>query len=188
MSGRILHGFLDLLLKLQSAICPRIIFKPPFSQLKSDYIFGQGALSGQKLYLARAELTACEVVAVYNALINLKKPQDFATVRRTFFRRGALTLWPLGFLGGNPYSIGRVLGAFGVEFKAVRPELFSDGLYIISFWNGPKSLSLHTVFAEIKAGSALIYNMYSNGRAPRAFDVKKLEPFIIRAYFLGENG
>ena len=148
------------------------------------FIFGQGELKGKRLYAAKAERTACEVIAVYNALIYLGQSRRFEQVKREFFRRGAFTLWFFGFFGGNPYAIKRVLRSFGIAYEAVTADGMSrDGEYIISFFNG-KHPSYHTVFCTRTDGRWVVYNMYSNDRRPTSFDPKKLEQQFIRGYRL----
>lgn len=148
------------------------------------FIFGQVELKGKRLYTAKADLTACEVIAVYNALIYLGHPRRFEQVKREFFRRGALTLWFLGFFGGNPYTIKRVLKSFGVAHEPVSVDGMSrDGAYIISFFNG-KHPSLHTVFCTRKDGKWLVYNLHSNDRRLMPFDPKMVQQQFIRGYRL----
>lgn len=185
MSGKIMHGALKVLLRAQSAICPRIFPKRSKSCENREYIFGQNELGKERLYLAKAKYTACEVIAVYNALVNSGLPGSFLEVRKAFFRRGALALWPLGFFGGNPYSIGRVLSAFGAAYKRTA-DISADGKYILSFFNGPENPSIHTVFAVYESGKFRVYNLYASDRAPRLADLKSQERLIITAYYIGE--
>ena len=192
--GSILHGFLGVLLRLQSIISLPLCLLSAFNRTsrpvgeRQIYIFGQGELKGQKLYCAKANLTACEVVAVYNAMLHLGKDVPFERVKREYLRCGALTLFFLGFFGGNPYSIGRVLKGMGLAYEKVTPEKMSrDGIYIISFWNGRNDPSLHTVMC-VRGGEKLsVYNLHSNDSRPRAFDIEKYEKLFIRGYYLGLN-
>ena len=180
---RAVHSVLDAALRLQSALTAPLSFAASRIEYSSDwrFIFGQGKLKGRRLYLARAEDTACEVVAVYNAAGSFGLMASYDCVRRAFFARGALTLFPLGFFGGNPYSIGRVLRYFGIKSCAVRhEELDRDGSYILSFWNGAEKLSLHTVFFRVINGTAEAYNLYPSDRAPRRFDPGERRGLIIR--------
>ena len=181
--------FLNALLRVQS------VLSAPQSLLSSrriraehpddtKFIFGQGALAGHRLYAAKADLTACEVIAVYNALIYLGSSKRFETVRCEFLRRGSLTLGFVGFFGGNPYSIKRVLKNFDVAHEPVLPdEMNRDGGYIISFFNG-KHPSLHTIFCTRTDGKWLGYNIHSNDRRPMPFDPQKLTAQFIRGYRL----
>lgn len=187
----LLHGSLGALLRVQSIASLPMCVLSAFggkSRVTEElrYIFGQGALKGQKLYCAKANLTACEAVSVYNAMIRLGKGEPFERVRREFLRRGALTLFFLGFFGGNPYSIGRVLKGLGLGYEKVTPEKMDrDGAYIISFWNGRKDPSLHTVMCVRGGGRFSVYNLYSNDNCPRAFDVDKYSGLFISGYYLG---
>ena len=189
-----LHGVLGALLHIQSAVSLPMGVLSVFGKIslpteeKQDFIFGQGALRQLRLYTARADLTACEVVSVYNALIYLGKGVPFERVKREYFRRGALTLFFLGHFGGNPYSIGRVLKGMGLEYERVKPDdMGRDGAYIVSFWNGRNDPSLHTVFCVREQGKLKGYNIYANDTRPRPFDIEKYRGLFISGYYLGEK-
>lgn len=181
--------FLNALLRVQSILSiPQSLLLPHGIKAEQPddpkFIFGQGSLAGQKLYAAKANLTACEVISVYNALIYLGRSKSFETVRREFFRRGALTLWFFGFFGGNPYSIKRALNSYDIAYETVsHDEMNRDGEYIISFFNG-KHPSYHTVFCIRADGKWLGYNIHSNDRRPMPFDPQKLTAQFIRGYRL----
>lgn len=184
-----LQKFLNALLWVQSilSIQQSLLLPHGIKAEQSDdpkFIFGQGSLVGQKLYAAKANLTACEVISVYNALIFLGRPRRFEIVKREFFRRGALTLWFFGFFGGNPYSIKRVLNSFDIAYETVPPdEMNRDGEYIISFFNG-KHPSYHTIFCTRADGKWLGYNIHSNDRRPMPFDPQNFAAQFIRGYRL----
>ena len=190
---RFLQLLLEILLRIQSALSlPLSVFGAfgtayPISE-KTPYIFGQARLSGKRLYLAPAELCACEVAAVYNALIFLGRPRGFDEVKQAYFRLGALALWPFGFFGGNPFSIKRVLKRFGVEAKSVSEKSLSeDGCYIVSFWNGAKKLSLHTVFVTVCGGEKRAYNLFGRDAAPRRFEPASRHGLYIRCVRIFES-
>ena len=179
---------LTTLLRVQSVISvPHSLILPRrkrrVTSSADGYIFGQDFLNG-RLYLAKESLTACESAAVHNALIYFGRGQTFGAVKREFFRRGALTLWLVGFFGGNPYSITRVLRSFGIAFETVAAgEMSRDGAYIISFFNG-RHPSLHTVFCTRENGRWMSYNMHGGDRRPMPFDPSKLENSFIIGYRL----
>ena len=133
------------------------------------YIFSQTVLKGQRLFGARAEMTSCEVVAVYNALKYLGIPASYESVRSAFLGSGALSLFFLGFLGGNPYSLVRVLRRFGVDAKACKPDDAGKAC-ILSFFN-PGSLSIHTVFCERRGEELFAYNYHPGDRGVRRVKV-----------------
>lgn len=172
---------LRLLLRVQSALtAPWGLLAKTFRLNKTQpegYINGQAALKGKRLYFAKAEKTACEVIAVYNALIYLKKPADFSLVRSAFLSSGALTLFFFGFFGGNPFSLRRVLKRFGVNSFYTSPENTAGGC-ILSFFN-PGSLSLHTVFCERRQTGLFAFNYYSADRLPRKIDPNKINERMI---------
>lgn len=166
-----------LILRLQSLLSAPIwlaagIFPIKTGVVKGGYIYSQASLKGQKYFLARAEYTACEAVAIYNALIYLKKPTEFDRVRSAFLTSGALTLFFVGFFGGNPYSLGRVLRRFGVQAQYVKHDEITEGGCILSFFNRG-SLSLHTIFCERRSDGFYAYNLFPSDRAPRRIDPSK---------------
>lgn len=198
MSLRLLWSGERLLLKIQSIISvPQgLIFGlfRPKTPLPEGFIYGQGSLKGRRLYLAKAENTACEVIAVHNALTFSGVPSSYESVRSAFMSSGALTLWPLGFFGGNPYSIKRVLKRFGISARAIPPKKIEDEIgktgpacLIISFFN-PGSLSLHTVFCELRGRDLYAYNLFSGSRSPQKIEVGKMRRQILRAWALEEDG
>ncbi len=146
-----------------------------------DYIFGQGRLRGERLYLAKAEKTVCEVAAIYNALIYFGIPAPLKSVKRAFLRSGALTLLFFGFFGGNPYSLSRPAKKFGLKLSMAKPEDIKDGGAVISFFN-PSSLSLHTVFTSVSGGKFSVYNLYSSDTRPRGFSPGTLGDSLIVCY------
>ncbi len=184
----VMHKALGGLLRLQSALSFPIggLFFRPIQEESSEFIQGQCALCGQRLYLSRADHTSCEVIAVANASRYLNRPYSFKTVKRAFLLCGGLTLWLVGFFGGNPFSIGRVLKRLGIASERMTTlNLAHDGGYIISFWNGAKKLSLHTVFVEARCGKTRAYNLYGGDKSPRAFDPEKYKELFIRGFYVG---
>ena len=185
-----LHTLLKLLLKLQSLLSLPVWAVGAFLPLKKSgadgFIFGQNELKGTRLFTAPAEKTACEVAAVFNASARLFDCGcSYSQTKYLFLKCGALTLWPFGFFGGNPYSLGRVARRLGMSAKRVKTEeTAADGCYIFSFFNG-RSPSLHTVFAERRGGTMAVYNLYAGDRAPRRFEAERYKGEMIAAYRVG---
>lgn len=181
------HWLLKILLKLQSFLALPIwavgAFWPMKKGTASGYIFGQYSLKGMRFFLAPAENTSCEAVAVYNAAAS--RPDGgkaYIQVKRLFLSCGALTLWPFGFFGGNPYSLGRVMRKLGIAAKRVEADkAVIKGNYIFSFFNG-KSPSLHTVFVVNDGKTIVAYNLYGKDIAPRRFNPEKYRREIITVY------
>lgn len=184
---RFFQNIVRILLMLQSALSfpQSIIFGRETSYDVSDsaggYIFGQKSLSGQRLYFAHAENTACEVAAIYNALKYHKIGVPFKRVKRAFLRAGALTLFFFGFFGGNPYSLSRPARILGLKLKKTPMNEIGRGSFIFSFFN-PHSLSIHTVFCTRGSHGFTAYNFYGTDRVPRRIDLKNLEKSIIICY------
>jgi hypothetical protein len=101
----------------------------------------------------------CEVIAVYNAKIMLgEKNVSLANTIEQFENNGALIAQPFasGYLGSNPYSIGRVLDAEGLKYSTIdsfEQMQSTPGVYIVSVWNSNNIDSkIHTVAAEVIQG------------------------------------
>ncbi len=128
-------------------------------------------VNGMRLGKTLAGPCGCEVIAVNNALVYLGRECSFAELEHMFEISGALTkvpFVPIGAYGANPYAIGRMLRAAGVEYsRASADQLTTEsGAYIFSYWNHGGLLSgLHTVFAVNDGHRITIYNYGTYGTA-----------------------
>ena len=113
--------------------------------------------------------SGCEIVAVYNAKILLGDTNvSLADTIKSFEKEHALTFQydSYGFLGGNPYSISRVLSNDGIKYETI--DDFGDiymkipGIYIVSFWNSMDYLSMiHTITIKIPGDNGEPYTSYN---------------------------
>lgn len=138
----------------------------------------------------------CEAAAVYNALTLQGERLPFSRVIRVFEEtRGLMGILRAGRLGGDPYAVGRVLRALGMEYRvcAAPEELREDGVYVLSFLNGKSVFSgVHTVALRADGDGAEVWNLTRAAKGPIRTRIEALpvERFLI-AYALrraGESG
>ena len=151
------------------------------------YIYGQDELVGKDFFLRDASKSACEVIAVYNAMIYLGCGRPFEEVKETFQRCGVVTLG-FGWVGSNAFSINRVLRDYGLTFEMTTPsQMGADGGYIISYWNEEDKAKYHTVFVVYENGKARVYNEYKDDTKTYSFDISKYADNFICGYYLGKD-
>ena len=106
----------------------------------------------------------CEVIAVYNSLKTLGKPEDIRDIAKHFENDGQMLG---GYFGTNPYAAGRFFKRKGYKVKTVVGEenildkpLPKADSYIITFYNSPKVTdAIHTVsFRRKTDGNYEVYN------------------------------
>ena len=124
---------------------------------KTDYL---------RIGVSTVGYSGCEAIAVYNAKILLGHSDvSLAKVIADFEEEGAVVLQESvinGLLGGNPYSMSRVLERNGLQYSSI--DSFNDieepGIYIVSFWNTHwVGGELHTITIEVKEnGEVQCYN------------------------------
>lgn len=123
-------------------------------------INGQGVdyVSGMRYGICNMSFNGCEVIAVHNALVYMKKARPVYEVSRYMEKFRMLA----GFFGCNPYKIGEALGHFGIKYKKSR-QIGNSEIFIVSFWTGRRFLStIHTVFCVRNNNGILVYNIYNN--------------------------
>ena len=106
-----------------------------------------------------ASHNACETIAVHNAKVLKGINSNLSSTMLEFQKSQAMVGG--GFLGSNPYSIGKVLNNSGISYSRVGlNEMTEPGTYIISYWNGtPCMSSLHTVAVDYNGISYFTYNL-----------------------------
>lgn len=113
---------------------------------------------GMRYGLCRMSFNGCEVIAVNNALVYLKKAVPIYEISRYMERFRMLS----GIFGCNPYKIGKALEHFGIECSYSR-KIERSGIFIVSFWTGRRFLSsIHTVFCVSHNNVITVYNRYNN--------------------------
>lgn len=107
---------------------------------------------------------ACEAIAVHNAKVLNGIDSTLSETIKDFQAAGAMI--GHGVFGSNPYAIGRVLKAEGIEYSKVRlNDITREGTYIISFWNDNAFWKgLHTVAVRCKGRAFIAYNLRGDGK------------------------
>ena len=119
---------------------------------------GRGIVSQFRYGICHMSFNGCEVIAVHNALVYLKKPRPLKDI--AFYMERFRVL--LGFFGCNAYRIGKALKHFGVEFRRTKAPDEAKA-FIITFWTKKPFLStIHTVFCVKQWNGILVYNRYNS--------------------------
>lgn len=115
-------------------------------------------VSGMRYGICRMSFNGCEVIAVHNALVYMKKSRPVYEIARYMEKFRMLA----GFFGCSPFKVGNALEHFGIECeKSYRTE--NSKIFIVSFWTGRRFLSaIHTVFCVRNENGILVYNRYNN--------------------------
>ena len=154
------------------------------SGYKGGYINDQnsGAVSKLRLGVTNMKNNGCEVIAAYNALKVLGKPQDIRAIAYSFETDGQMLL---GAFGTNPYAVGRYFEKIGYNVKTIegddiltKPTPKADA-YIVSFWNSDDVTdALHTVAArKTKDGG---YELFNNGPDKKINADDNLAKYFVR--------
>lgn len=121
----------------------------------------------------------CEVIAVYNSLKTLGKPEDIRDIAKHFENDGQMLG---GYFGTNPYAAGRFFKRKGYKVKTVVGEenildkpLPKADSYIITFYNSPKVTdAIHTVsFRRKTDGNYEVYNYDSSEESYETPNIRK---------------
>lgn len=148
----LIKGSKDYNLKYNSELAEQ----PPFGEMINGQ--GKGLVANLRYGICYMSFNGCEVIAVHNALVYLKKPRPLKDV--AFYMERFRVL--LGFFGCNAYSLGKALGYFGAPFERVK-NTDDAKAFIITFWTKTPFLStIHTVFCVKQWNGILVYNRYNS--------------------------
>lgn len=118
---------------------------------------GVGKVSHLRYGICRMSFNGCEVIAVHNALVYLKKPRPIREI--AFYMERFRML--MGFFGCNAYKIGNALEYFGAEYERV-DDITNSKAFIVTFWTKrPFLSSIHTVFCVREGNGIRVYNRYN---------------------------
>ncbi|MBR1864811.1 MAG: hypothetical protein IJ806_12080 [Ruminococcus sp.] len=142
----------------------------------------------------------CELIAVYNVCVMLKKPVPLPQVIFEFELNKMHYLFPSGYWGTGPKVLYKFLDSHGLKYRTFRnKEQFRQAASvsscgIVSFWNNEKSKAkffgldffsggLHTVAYLRGKDCYHVYDLYSRDTAARTFrdisEIYKEKRFII---------
>lgn len=141
------------------------------------YIHGQGGpvIRDLRYGLTTMGGTACELIAIYNALNRLGYAGSVSRIADYYENHPGL--WLFGFWGTKSKRIPDYFRQYpSVRVEAVRAgqaeeALNADNAVIITFWNPrPPFHGIHTVMlARAPGGGVEAYNFYNNSTAPVRF-------------------
>ena len=119
---------------------------------------GLGLVAKFRYGICPMSFNGCEVIAVHNALVYMKKPRPLFEI--AFYMERFRMLF--GFFGCNPFGIGKALRHFGIN--STRSHSTEDAkAFIMTFWTKRPFLSeIHTVFCVRTAHGIAVYNRYNN--------------------------
>jgi hypothetical protein len=122
---------------------------------------GVGRVSQFRYGICRMSFNGCEVIAVHNALVYLKKPRSICEI--AFYMERFRML--MGFFGCNAYKIGKALEHFGAEYERIN-DMTDAKAFIVTFWTKKPFLSsVHTVFCVREDNRIRVYNRYNSSSA-----------------------
>lgn len=146
-----------------------------FNNRKLDALLPKGMLNGQGMgTLARFRYglfsfgwCGCEIIATYNLLQMLGRPEKLSRIAREIYRYGHVLL---GFFGTNVYVLSYYLKRHGIPARTVyrKRAFFRDPgtCGVVSFWTKPKRVltsSVHTVaYRTQEGGGVTVYNRFNN--------------------------
>ena len=166
------------------------------SQEDLRYITNQDTIKSD-FYGKDSQATACEAVAIYNAMIYLGCGRPYDEIVETLGKCGVVSFGIAnlcsGVFGSNPFSLNRVFRYYDLAFENVTDTSMTRvGGYILSYWTGDKwDDSLHTIFIEYNGKDYTYYNDNLVGRKTGR-SVFNLHKYInadnfVCCYYLGEN-
>lgn len=150
---------------------------------KDRIVNDQNGTTGQSFRYGNypASHNGCEAIAVHNSLVLLGKNSTLSDVMHKCQQCGAMI--GRGFLGSNPYGLGKVLSSYGVAWEKVKlSQLHRKGVYILSYWNrGMPFHGLHTVAVSY---DGTVYTTYNLGSKPTQIQPSAYAKRFICGYYL----
>lgn len=156
-------------------------------------ICGQASLAHIPAGKRTMDYMGCEMIALYNALHFLHRPQPLGHIIETFERRRWLMLG--GHWGADPYAIGQYFLEDGISFSEFSGKkqfsAFADlvnntenRVFVLSYWLGNTIFSgAHAVTLVRRDGRLWAYNLFNQQTAPMAVgalsDLVSPERFIV---------
>ena len=139
-------------------------------------VVGQASLAHVPAGRCSMDYMGCEMIALFNALHFLGRPQPLANIVRTFERRRWLLLG--GRWGATPYAIGTFAAEQGILHRVFRGRKRYDdfshailrgpeGVFIVSYWLGDRVFSgAHAALLVRRDGYLWGYNLFNGQQAP----------------------
>lgn len=135
------------------------------NRLLNDQNGETGKLFRFGLYAARRN--ACEAIALHDLRVLCGMESSLSQAIRDIQKSAAMIGY--GFLGTNPFALGRVMRKHGFEVVRIsEADMPGKGLYIFSFWTKKPWLSpAHTVAVKSDGQKLIAYNLLGTGYPSR---------------------
>ena len=142
---------------------------------------GRAGLEDLSFGFSRVGHAGCESIAVYNALLMLRRPRPLPEIIRDMEKGGYMRLW--GHMGAVPY-FQPLLRRYGARSRAVSPRrlqreaeegrLSPGSVFLFSVWNDRcrPYKGLHTfagVWSPHERGGWIIFNRFNDDRGRRRY-------------------
>lgn len=144
-----------------------------------SYINGQGKgeVSKMKYGFFNMSWNGCEMIAIYNAMLDIGKPDSLARISAEMYPQSSVLC---GFFGSNVYVLDRYFKAHGIpyektfDYNAFFNELPHHTCGILSFWNHRVLFSsLHTVMVKYVDGKIVVFNKTNSTTEPVPVEHRK---------------
>ena len=171
--------------------------KIELSEQNFGYIFRQSdpTVSDIRYGVSRQKVknVGCGIVAIYNVMLSLNKPQSFAEIAAE--ARKLRIPWLFGFFGTKPRSLGRYFDKMEIPYSRTdSAEEFCSGLEkcsaaIICTWNDRRSEGIHFYSIINDGGRLTSLNRFCNETKPSAFSPESVRgDRFITGYLLPQEG
>ena len=142
---------------------------------------GREGLRDLSFGFSRVGHAGCESIAVYNALLMLRRPRPLPEIIRDMEKGGYLRLW--GHMGAAPYfqpllrrygARSRLVSARRLEREAREGDLPPGSVFLFSAWNDRfrPYKGLHTfagIWSPNERGGWVIFNRFNDDRGRRRY-------------------
>ena len=143
----------------------------------NDMMNGQSSYSNYRFGLSFLDRVGCGIIAIYNALRLLGRPEKLTDLIREFETNATETI-PFGFFGINPFSMKKYFKAQYIPYiKIHRMRDFKKhqeegGVYLLTFWNDAKhwTKGAHSVALCYTDGRFIVYNRTNSNSEPMEFE------------------
>ncbi len=171
--------------------------KIELSEQNFGYIFRQSdpTVSDIRYGVSRQKVknVGCGIVAIYNVMLSLNKPQSFAEIAAE--ARKLRMPWLFGFFGTKPRSLGRYFDKMEIPYSRTdSAEEFCGRLEncsaaIICTWNDRRSEGIHFYSIINDGGRLTSLNRFCNETKPSAFSPESVRgDRFITGYLLSQEG
>ena len=140
-------------------------------------INGQANFFNYRFGLFSLDEVGCGIIAIYNVLHLLGRPQKLTDLIREFETNSTETIL-FGLLGINPFSLKKYFKHQRIPYSKIRrmKDLNKlnkeNSVYLLTFWNDAKHLTkgAHTVALCYTDGRYVVFNRTNGSREPAEYE------------------